>query len=344
MRMPKMTRTARAASLALACAAALGCLLTAQPANAGYFEGKTVTLILPNSAAGPMARYVRTIGPYLSKHLGAKAVRIDMQPGAGGLKGSNALARSAPDGLTIAFTNTQALIMAQLAGSPGVQLDATKLTYLGRIEVQPRTLVVGGKSPIKTVDDIIKLGRPFVYASQGTDEDFYAMVILSDAFGYKMKIVTGYEGDADTALAVIKGDADGRMTGILASRAAAAAGEIRLVTILNDKRLDEYPDVPTVFELLKDQSKKPALEATVAVMNMGRSFFGPPDMKPEVTKELRDAVKATMEDKALLDEMQKAQLDVVFLAGETQQENIKSIVSGGEKIKGLLKEALQTIK
>ena len=81
------------------------------------YDGKNVSLILPNSPAGPMAQYARTLAPYINKHLGAKAVRVDIQQGAGGLKGASSVWRAAPDGLTFALTNLSALIMAPCRGA-----------------------------------------------------------------------------------------------------------------------------------------------------------------------------------------------------------------------------------
>jgi tripartite-type tricarboxylate transporter receptor subunit TctC len=308
------------------------------------FEGKNVTLILPNSPAGPMAQYARTMAPFINKHLGSKTVRVDIQQGAGGLKGASSVWRAAPDGLTFAITNLSALIMAPLAGSPGASFDSTKFTYLGRVEAEPRVLVVGGKSKIKTLQDIRDLGRPFVFASQGTDEDFYSMAILADSLGFKLKIVTGYEGIADTALAVIKGDADGHMTSYASSKPAIDAGDKRLVLSMSEKRLEAAPNVPTALELVTDAAKKPALVANVAILGMGRGFFGPPGMPPEVAGKLRDAITASLKDPELKTEMDKRHLDIDSESGEQQQQEVAKIVAAGENLKQVLHEALETIR
>lgn len=308
------------------------------------YEGKNVTLILPNSPAGPMAQYARTLAPYINKHLGAKAVRVDIQQGAGGLKGASSVWRAAPDGLTFALTNLSALIMAPLAGSPGASFDATKFTYLGRVAAEPRVLVVGGKSKIKTVQDIRELGRPFVFASQGTDEDFYSMAILADSLGFKLKIVTGYEGIADTALAVIKGDADGHMTSYASSKPAIDAGDKRLVLSMSEKRLEAAPAVPTALESVTDAAKKPALAANVAILGMGRGFFGPPGMPPDVTGKLRAAITAALGDPELKTEMDKRRLELEPESGERQQAEVAKIVAVGENLKQVLHEALETIR
>jgi len=308
------------------------------------YDGKNVTLIVPNSPAGQMTQYAQMMAPYIAKHLGAKSVRVDNQPGGGGLKGTNVLANSDPDGLTIGFTNIPALVMAQLAGSPGVKFDVTKLTYLGRAAAEPRVVTVGGTSPIKNVDDIKKLGRPFVYASQGTDEDFYSMVILANEIGYPLKIVTGYEGNADTSLAVIKGEADGHMTAWTASKPAVEAGDKRVIMIVGTERISDLPDVPAAVELVTDEGSKATIAAVGNILAMSRGFFGPANMDPAATAEMRAAIEAALNDPDLLKEADTNRLPIVFASGEDLQQKVQGVVTSGEKLKAPLAAALESIK
>ena len=123
-----------------------------------------------------MTRYARMIAPYIAKHSGAADVRIRVMTGGGSIRGSNYLWFSEPDGKTIAFTSVPSLILAQLSGSEAAQFDATRFVYLGRAATEPRVLTVGATSEIMTVADAQRLKRPFIFPSQGTDEDFYSRV------------------------------------------------------------------------------------------------------------------------------------------------------------------------
>ena len=320
-------------------------LFVAPGAMAGpYYDGKNVTIIVPNSPGGRMSLYARTIAPFLQKQLGAADVRIENRQGGGGLKGTNVLWVAEPDGLTIAFTNVPTLIMAQLADSPGVQFDATKFTYLGRVSADPRLITVGANSGIKTIQDVMDRGKPFVFASQGTDEDFYTMVILADALGYELKIITGYEGQADTELAVIKGDADGQMSGWGGTKSAIANGDKLAILFATTERQEVAPDVPTIFEVLKDDSKKGPVEAIVAILDTSRGFFGPPDMNPEATKEMRAAITAMLNDPAFLEVAQGQALEIVPLSGDEIAASVSKIIAAGDQIKVLLKKALASIQ
>lgn len=325
-----------------ACAVAMG--LSANAVAGPVYDGKDVTLIVPNSPAGMMSRYAQALAPKIAANLGANSVRVENQQGGGGLKGTNNLWNSDPDGMTIAFTNVPTLLIAQIAESPGVQFDALKMTYLGRVASDPRLIVVGANSGIKTVDDIRGLGRPFVYASQGTDEDFYTMVVLADALGYELKLVTGYEGAADTALAVIKGDADGQMTGWPGSAAAIEAGEVIPVVFATKERQDVAPDVPTVFEYLTDDAKKQQLGAITSVLELSRGFFGPPDMDPAAVEEMRAAIDKTLSDPAVVAEMEGQGMPIVPLTGGDQQTLVEESFAGAADLTPVFKKALEQIQ
>jgi tripartite-type tricarboxylate transporter receptor subunit TctC len=113
---------------------------------------------------------------------------------------------------------------------------------------------------------------------------------------------------------------------------------------MTDKRLEAAPNVPTALELVTDAAKKPALVANVAILGMGRGFFGPPGMPQDVTGKLRGAIAAALKDPELKTEMDKRRLDIDFESGEQQQQEVAKIVAAGESLKQVLHEALETIR
>ncbi|MBS1219702.1 MAG: hypothetical protein H6R21_2835, partial [Proteobacteria bacterium] len=265
-------------------------------AQAGdYYKDKIIIINVAGGASGGHTRYARLLQPYLQKHTGAREVRIVNMPGGGGLKAANHIWRAKPNGMEIFFGNASTLILASLAGSPGATFDPTKFTFLGRATSEPRVLAVGGKSAIKSIQDVQKLKRPFVYPSQGTDEDFYTMAVLSDALGFKVKAVTGYEGNADTALAVIKGDGDGHITGWSESRGPILAGDKHPVLMVTSAPSPDYPNIPIVTEFAP-QAKREMVRAMATVLETHRSYIGPPGMDAQAVAAFRAALNAAMKD------------------------------------------------
>ncbi len=308
-----------------------------------FYKDKVINLIIAGSPSGGHTRYARLIAPYLEKHSGAKEVRISNMPGGGGLKAANHMWRVKPDGMTIAFGNASTLIMAPIAGSPGAKFDATQFAFLGRATSEPRMLMVGGKSDIKSIKDVMNLKRPFVYPSQGTDEDFYTMAVLADALGFQLKAVTGYEGNADTALAVIKGDGDGHITGMSESLAAMKSGDKRPILMVTDERIPEFPDVPTAIEVAA-AGKQGALRAIADILGTHRSYYAPPKTDPQAIAAFRAVVAAALTDPALLEETKKGNRPVSFMHGDRQQKAIEQIARESTGLAPIFKAAVKSIQ
>jgi tripartite-type tricarboxylate transporter receptor subunit TctC len=325
-------------------APALVCLSGAALSQApAFYKDKLINVVVAGGPAGGHARIARLVGPYLQKHTGAREVRITFTPGGGGLIAASNIWRAKPDGYTVLLANIPTLILAPIAGSEGVQFDTNKFVYLGRATSEPRVLAVGGKSAIKTMQDVIKLNRPFVFPSQGTDEDFYTMAVMADALGFKLKAVTGYEGNADTALAVIKGDGDGHITGWSEADAPIKAGDKRPILIITSQRVPEYPDVPTLLEITPAQ-KQSLVRAIVNIMETHRSYIGPPNMDPKATAAFRAAVAAALADPALIEESTKTARPLSFMDGAKQQQVVEQITKASAGLAPVLKAAVQEIR
>jgi tripartite-type tricarboxylate transporter receptor subunit TctC len=311
--------------------------------QSGYYADRVVTINVGGGASGGHNYYARMLQPYLQKHLGAREVRIVTMPGGGGLKAANAIWRAKADGLQLFFGNVSTLILANLAGSPGATFDPTKFTYLGRATSEPRVLCVGGKSNIKSIEDVRKLKRPFVYPSQGTDEDFYTMAVLGDALGFKVKAVTGYEGNADTALAVIKGDGDGHITGWSESRATIRSGDKMPILMTTSLKSPDYPNIPVVTEIAP-VTKRPTVQAMAAILETHRSYIGPPGMDTKAVAAFRAGVNAAMKDPALQEEAKKNERPVAPMDGIRQQQVIGEIARASASLAPILKAAVKEIQ
>ena len=321
----------------------LGVSASAYSQASDFYKDKVLNIIVAGGPAGGHTRYARLIGPYLQKHTGAREVRITNMPGGGGLKAANHIVRVKPDGMNIFFGNVATLILAPLAGSPGAQFEPEKFTFLGRATSEPRLLTVGGKSAIQSFEDVKKLGRPFVYPSQGTDEDFYTMAVLAHALGFKMKAVTGYEGNADTSLAVIKGDGDGHITGWSESQGAIKAGDKRPILVVASERHADYPNVPTAEEAAP-ADKKSLIRAIVDINETHRSYIGPPGTDPKAAAAFRAALKAVMSDPEFLEETKKGNRPVSYMDGAQQQKVVASISKEGKSLTPILKAAVKEIQ
>ena len=308
-----------------------------------FYKDKVITVNVAGGPAGGHNRYARLIQPFLQKHSGAREVRIVNMPGGGGLKAINFIHRAKPDGLNVFFGNVSTVILAPLAGSPGATFDATKFVYLGRATSEPRVLCVGGKSPIKSIADVQKLKRPFIFPSQGTDEDFYTMAVIADTLGFKIKAVTGYEGNADTSLAVIKGDGDGHITGWSESLAAIRSGDKLPILMVNSLKSPDYPAIPVITDLAPP-AKRDTVRALATISEAHRSYIGPPGMDPQAVAAFRAALNASLRDPALLEESKKGERPVAHMDGAKQQQLVEQLTKAHGNLAPILRAAVKEIQ
>jgi tripartite-type tricarboxylate transporter receptor subunit TctC len=331
--------------MAVAAAALAAGLLGATTGHAqGFYEGKTVTMIVPHSASGGYARYSQLLAPHIEAALKADDLRIEHHSGAGGILGSNLVWHAEPDGLTFGLSSGTSLMLASLAGGEGVQFDATEFTYLGRPTADDRVIFVGADSPIQSMQDVIDLDRPFRVPSQGVDDDFYGMAMLADTLGFEVENITGYEGGADTTLAVIKGDGDGRLTSWPSATPMLQAGDVRPILTIGDARNPDYPDVPTLLELVSDPEQQKIVKALMNIQSLHRSFFGPPGIPPEVANEMREAIMAVLTDPAVIEEANSKDLPLNPMHGAKQQERVAEIYEASGEIPPILDAAVKSIQ
>ncbi|MEJ8823663.1 tripartite tricarboxylate transporter substrate binding protein [Variovorax humicola] len=160
-----LARAKLAALLSCACAASF---LVATPASAA-FPDKPIKIVVPFAPGGGTDLVARTMGITMGKELGQPVI-IDNRPGAGTIIGTDAVAKSAPDGYT--------LVMATVAHVVNPSLQA-KLPYnyekgfapVILVGVSPNVLVVRADSPYKSVADVIAAAKAkpgkVSFASQG---------------------------------------------------------------------------------------------------------------------------------------------------------------------------------
>ncbi len=181
-------------SLVMAVGAA-GLILTGGSAvsNAGFYDGKTVTVIVNAGAGGGLTRASRVFTGHMQKHLGSGAKMIIKNiPGGAGVKGLNFLAEKAkPNGMTVVWGPPQQ--MAVLVGSPGVRYKPEEFHMIGVADTSFVTLMRSdtGKG-VKNAKDMIKAGG-LIVGGRGPSSalDIFARTPLH-IMGIKYRYVPGY--------------------------------------------------------------------------------------------------------------------------------------------------------
>ncbi len=125
------------------------------------------------------------------------------------MKAANYLYAVAPKDGSVFGTFGRGLAMEPLIGTSATRFDARTFVWLGSGSNEYSVFVLRRDAPVKTWADM--LTTPFTVAGEGSgsDPDIYAAV-LKNGFGVRLKLITGYPGTAEMALAIDRGEVDGR--------------------------------------------------------------------------------------------------------------------------------------
>ncbi len=305
--------TALALSLLLAGAAA------ADPV-ADFYRGRTMTMIVGYSVGGGYDTYARVLARHIVNHIpGQPTMVVQSMPGAGSLRSANFLYNAAPkDGSTIA-TFSRGMAMEPLIGTSPTQYDPRKFSWLGSGAREVSVCATWHTSKVKSWNDM--LTTPFTVGGEGSgsDPDIFAIVIRN-TFGVKLKLVAGYPGSAEVALAIERGEVDGRCGWSYSSLKLmrpewVQEKKVNILVQLALQSTPELPGVPLITSFAKTERQQHILKLVFSRQTMARPFAAPPGIPEERKQALRQAFDATMMDQEFIAEAQQRGLEVDPVSG-----------------------------
>jgi tripartite-type tricarboxylate transporter receptor subunit TctC len=201
----------------------------------------------------------------------------------------------------------------------GPKFDPLKFTYLGSMNREIGVCAVMKSAGFTSLDEMKT--REFVVGTTGAGAELTTFnATVSHMLGIKLKVVTGYRTSLEINLAMERGEVQGRCGvsyGSLKNTRPEWLSEkkIDILLQLGLSKDPELPDVPLLGDLVKDPTDKQALHLMLAPSEIGRPFFGPPDVPDDRVKALRAAFDAALKDPDLIAEAAKQRLDVSPVSG-----------------------------
>lgn len=334
----KQTRAKQSASLLLFLVLLLGWHV-ALHAQADYYQGKTVRVVVGSSTGGGYDLWARLMALHLGKHIpGNPAVLVQNMPGAGGVVAANYIyAVAHPDGLTLGAFNP-ALYFDQLVGRPEVKFIWAKFAWIGSPEQNDVLHYIRADTPYKTIDDLRNAKEPPRCGSTGTGTTgHYLPRLLDETLGVKTTIVSGYQGGSEIDLAVERNEVVcwspliATYFGREPYKRWHKAGFVRVVVQTGSKRDPRLEDVPTLNELMQQyktpDSGKRLAKVVLTAAKLGRPIVTAPGISAERLKVLREAYSKTLRDPELLAEAKKRGWDVDPLTGEELAKLAKEVTA-----------------
>ena len=338
-----------AAVLALVCAA----FAPARADVADFYRGKSLNIIVGYGPGGGYDLFARLLSRYIGNHIpGKPSVTVQNMPGAASLRAANHLYSVAPkDGTVIASFDRNIPLIAFVSGSPNVQYDPLKLTWLGTLSDSTEDAFViwaRKRADLASIDDLRKPGGPTltvgVTGAGATDNDI--AVLLKEVLGLRLKIVPGYQDSNAIGLAVENGELDGQFIGYAAGKIAKPAwvdpnGAMRvLLQFARTTRHPELPGVPTARELAPNEASLKMIDMAELPYTVGRPFAGPPGVPADRAQALQQAFADVIKDPDFISEAKRLNMDLTPLDAKATFAAVEALSRAPEELRNRLRDIL----
>lgn len=215
------------------------------------YPNKPIKMIIPLAAGSAVDNAARVLTQKMSEGLG-QGIVIENITGSSGLIGADRVAKAAPDGYTLGGFNDSVLTMVPhiYARMPWNALtDFDPLSLAATIEWG---MVVKADSPYKTVADFIAAAKAspgkLNYSSGGNGSPQHlAMALFASRAGINVTHIP-YKGATPAAVAAAAGEVDVALQGLGTVTSLIQGNRVRLLAVSTEKRLAQYPNVPTIDE------------------------------------------------------------------------------------------------
>jgi len=291
-----------------------------QEEAAAFFRGKTLRLIVGIAVGSGYDINARLLARHMAAHIpGQPTIIVQNQPGAGSLAMTNALYHTGPFDGTVMGASFNGMPTTPLLQPAGVRFDPVRINWVGSSNRETQVMYVWHDAPAQVLEDA--RAREIVMGGQAPGStQFDYPVLANKLFGFKFKVVTGYESTPKIHLAMESGEVHGTIANWSTLKAIntdwITDKKVRILAQWALQKNAELPDIPLFMDLAKTDSERDALRLMLARLEYGRPFFLPPDVPVARVEALRRAFDATMKDPAYLAEADKLKIDVEPLSGE----------------------------
>lgn len=214
------------------------------------YPSRPIKFIAAYNPGGSYDTVARILGQKLSEELGQPVV-IENRPGAGSLIGTEAVAKSPPDGYTITiFGNNHAILPSvHKKASFDIQKDLDPVALIG---TAPALLLVNPKVEAKTVQELIALAKAkpgqLNFGSGGNGSSTHLGIeMFKAATGIDMTHVP-YKAGVPATMDLIAGQMQVGLLDVLSARSHVQGGKLRPLATSTDKRSSFFPDVVSMVE------------------------------------------------------------------------------------------------
>ena len=296
-----------------------------------FYAGKQITLIVGASTGGGYDTQARLVARHFGKHVpGNPIIVVQNMPGAGSLAATNYIYNVAPnDGSTIALVQRTMLLIKNW-NPQSIRFDVFHLNWIGSINSEVAVVVAWHTAPHKSVKDLFEK-ELIVGGVTGADPEATPR-LFNAVLGTRFRIINGYPGTTEIALAMEKGELEGIADWSWSSIKTARPDWLRenKITLLMQAALNKDPELsnlPSALDFVRNDADRKVIELYLTQKTLARPIIAPPGIAPERQAVLKNAFGALAQDKDFLADAQSARLEVAPIWGEAVDKIIRLISS-----------------
>ena len=310
------------------------------------FKGQDVTVSVGVGPGGGYDTYARHFARHLGKHLtGTPNVIVKNEPGAGSLKLAVRMYNAArKDGTELALIPTS-VALEPLFGNSDAQFDTNKLNWIGNLDSDISSCGVWKHANVKSWEDLKT--REIIFGATGPSAiTSIHPNVMASLVGLKIKVISGYAGTRDINVAMQRGEVDatcGMYMSTIRSQYQqnVDAGELSILMTFGKERTKDFPNVASLFELVKPGEDRQLAELIFGADAIGRPIAAPPGMAPVRVALVRKAFDATVADPDYIAEAAKIGLSITSMPGAELQKQFaafyeapKAVVAKAQTVMG----------
>jgi tripartite-type tricarboxylate transporter receptor subunit TctC len=333
---------------AVSLAAALAVLTPgAASAQADFYRGKTINIIVGFGPGGGYDFYPRLMARHMGKYIpGNPAIVVQNMEGAGSMRAANYVYGTAPkDGTVIAAVN-QNIPMFRMLGGKSAYYEPEKFQWLGTMTSSNGTLYTWHTSQTKTIEDAMT--RETLLGGAGTNSDSHIFpTMLNNLIGTKFKVIKGYaSGGREISIAIERGEIEGRGGNTWASLVGGnpdwvTQKKINILIQVGLQREPDLPDTPLLLDFAKSEDDKQVVSLVSLPTEIGFGQWMAPEVPADRLATLRHAYAMALQDPAFLGEAQARGMMIRPKTGEQLGELVRTAAATPQAVRDRTAQVLE---
>jgi tripartite-type tricarboxylate transporter receptor subunit TctC len=302
--------------------------LSAAHAQADFYKGKTVTIVVGTRLTGTIGLTAQLVSRHLGRFIpGNPIVILRQMPGGAHLVASGHV-YNVPDadGLTLLAANP-AIAMAQLAKVKSVRFDVLQYQWLGSTGPDGMLFGIRADMPYKTFKDIQEAKEDLVVGTTGPGSNSHDVpLLLKDFAGAKLKLLAGYAANGDIRLALERKEVDAWAALAGGVRRAIEQGVVRPL-VRGRAPVAGFENLPVDEDLATTPVGRSLMVMRGSPLSIGKPYAVRPGTPPDRIAILREAFAKVVNDPTFLAEANTTQIDMAYISADQVKKDFEALMN-----------------